>query len=126
MNPPKKKILVAEDDIYLVSAYKAKLMKEGFDFQIAVDGDEAVRLLKEYHPDLLILDLVMPKKDGFGVLEIIKQDPALKDVIILIASNLGQSEDINKVMSLGASDYIIKSSMTLGAIIEKVKVLLKI
>jgi two-component system phosphate regulon response regulator PhoB/two-component system alkaline phosphatase synthesis response regulator PhoP len=126
MNPQRKKILVAEDDIFLVNVYKAKLLQENFDFQIATDGDEALRLMKEYRPDLLILDLVMRGKDGFKVLEMIKLDPSLKDVIILVASNLGQKEDINKCIALGASDYIIKSDVTLAAIITKVKSLLNI
>lgn len=126
MNPQKKKILVAEDDLFLANVYKSKLKKEGFDFQIAKDGDETMNLLKEFQPDLLILDLVMRGKDGFRVLEMIKLEPTLKNVIIVVASNLGQKEDINKCIALGASDYFIKSDVTLEAIITKVKNLLNI
>ncbi len=126
MNPQKKKILVAEDDLFLANVYKAKLKKEGFDFLIAKDGDETMKLIKEFQPNLLILDLVMRGKDGFRVLEMIKLDPTLKNLIIVVASNLGQKEDINKCIALGASDYFIKSDVTLADIIAKVKNLLNI
>lgn len=126
MNPQKKKILVAEDDLFLANVYKAKLKKEGFDFLIAKDGDETMELIKEFQPNLLILDLVMRGKDGFRVLEMIKLDPTLKNLIIVVASNLGQKEDINKCIALGASDYFIKSDVTLADIIAKVKNLLNI
>lgn len=114
------KILIAEDDKFLVSAYKVKLIKEGFDVKIAQDGDEAIELVKSFSPDVIILDLVMPKKDGFATLEEIKEKNLTKAPII-VASNLGQSEDVERAKKLGAVDYVVKSDMKLSDLVLKIK-----
>lgn len=116
-----KNILVAEDDRFLANAYRVKLTKAGFNVTIASDGAETVELLRKSMPDVLILDLVMPKKDGFTVLAEVKKDPVLSKVPVIVASNLGQKEDIDKAKSLGANDYIVKTDMSLNDIIEKIK-----
>jgi two-component system phosphate regulon response regulator PhoB/two-component system alkaline phosphatase synthesis response regulator PhoP len=116
-----KNILVAEDDRFLANAYRVKLTKAGFNVTIASDGAETVELLRKSIPDVLILDLVMPKKDGFTVLAEVKKDPVLSKVPVIVASNLGQKEDIDKAKSLGANDYIVKTDMSLNDIIEKIK-----
>jgi two-component system phosphate regulon response regulator PhoB/two-component system alkaline phosphatase synthesis response regulator PhoP len=115
------KILVVEDDRFLVSAYRAKLEKSGYTVQIASDGDEALAVLKTFVPDVMLLDLVMPKRDGFSTLEEIKKDPSLSQIPIIVTSNLGQKEDIDKAMGLGANDYIIKSDLSIEELVSKVQ-----
>src|SRR5687767_14651981 len=114
------KILIAEDDRFLGIAYKAKFTKSGFDVQIATDGQEALTILQTFDPDIILLDLVMPNKDGFATLEEMRKEEKLKKTPIIVASNLGQKEDLDRAMSLGATDYIIKSDNSLDAIIEKI------
>lgn len=120
-----KKILIAEDDTYLSNAYRVKLTKEGFDVKLAFDGSEAINLLDTFTPDIILLDLVMPKKDGFATLAEIKANPKLKSIPVVIASNLGQKEDIDKAMRLGASDFIVKSDMSLKDIIAKINTIVQ-
>ena len=119
------KILIAEDDQFILKAMTTKLTKEGYEVKIAADGVQLMDILKSYLPDLIILDLLMPKKDGFEVLKEVKADPKLKNIPILIASNLGQSSDIQQVLNLGATDYIIKSEFTLESLVQKIKNILK-
>ncbi len=114
------KILVVEDDHFLGTAYKAKLTKEGFDFRLATDGEEVAVVLKDFMPDVILLDLVMPRKDGFTVLAELKQDPKFKDIPVIVASNLGQQEDHERAKQLGAVDYVTKSELSLDAIVEKI------
>lgn len=116
-----KKILIAEDDKFIANAYRVKLTKEGFDIQIASDGEEVFEMLKTFEPDIIILDLMMPKKDGFAVLQELRSNQQWENVPILIASNLGQKEDIDKGIKLGATDYIIKSDLSLADLIAKIK-----
>jgi CheY-like chemotaxis protein len=115
-----KKILVAEDDKYLANAYRVKLSKEGFEVLIASDGAEALKLLETNIPDLIILDLIMPVKDGFTTLAEIMENPTLKLIPCIVASNLEQKEDITKAMSLGAKDYIVKSESSMEDILNKI------
>ena len=119
--PDKKTILIAEDDLFLLNAYRVKLEHEGYEVVQAKDGEETMKVLEASKPDLMILDLIMPKKDGFAVLEEIKNLPNLKDLPIIIASNLGQQEDINKGMELGAKDYIVKTDISLEDLIPKIR-----
>jgi len=120
-----KKILVVEDDKFLANAYRVKLTKAGFDIKIAYDGDEVAKQLETFIPDLIILDLVLPKKDGFKVLEEIKSDARWKNIPVIVASNLGQQEDINKCMKLGANGYIIKTDLSLSELVVTINTLLK-
>lgn len=115
-----KKILVAEDDLFLANAYKAKLTKEGFELEIAADGEETMSKIASFQPDALLLDLMMPKKDGFSVLEDLRKDPRWKDLPIIVATNLGQKEDIDRAMSLGATGYVVKSNLTLSALVDQI------
>lgn len=118
------KILIAEDDHFLANAYRVKFEKEGFEVTIAANGTEAIEYIKNNKPDVVLLDLIMPEKDGFGVLEELKQS-SITGFPILIASNLGQQEDIKKALELGGTEYFIKSDVSLGEIVEKVKKLIK-
>ena len=119
------KILVAEDDKFLANAYRVKLTKAGFDVQIAQDGQEALSAMKAAKPNLLLLDLMMPVKDGFATLTEMKKDPELKNIPVIIASNLGQKEDIDKGMALGAVDYVVKSDLSLDTLVKKIQGFIK-
>lgn len=115
-----KKILVAEDDKFLANAYRIKLQKAGFEVKITNDGQETMNTVRSFMPDLIILDLVMPVRDGFSVLEEIKRDAGLKAIPVIVASNLGQKEDVDRGMKLGASDFIVKTDMSLDKLIIKI------
>ena len=115
-----KKILIAEDDKYLMNAYRVKLAKAGFDIKLAVDGDEVLAALPDFKPDLILLDLVMPKKDGFAVLEEMKKNASWQKIPVIVASNLGQKEDVDRGMALGAKDYIVKSDTSIDDVIAKI------
>jgi DNA-binding response OmpR family regulator len=121
-----KKVLVVEDDKYLSNAYQTKLLKMGFDVETAGDGDEALEVLKNYKPDMILLDLVMPRKDGFSTLIEIKKDESLMNIPVLIATNLGQKEDIEKGLKMGAVDYLVKTDTSIDDFVNKVKSVLKI
>jgi DNA-binding response OmpR family regulator len=117
----KKHILVAEDDKFYANIYRKKLTAEGYDVQIAENGEIALELARKQKPDLILLDLVMPIKDGFSVLKDLKADPNLKDVKVLVLSNLGQDEDVNKAVGLGAADYLVKTNLSIQEMMDKVK-----
>ncbi len=120
-----KKILVVEDDKFLSSAYRIKLTKAGFEVQLAFDGSEALLRLETFTPDLILLDLIMPDKDGFATLTQLKRNPQWKNIPVIVASNLGQKEDIEKSMKLGAADYIVKSDTSLDNVLSKINALLE-
>ncbi len=115
------KVLVVEDDRFLLNAYRVKLAKAGFEVQLAMDGEEALTALQTFFPDVILLDLVMPKKDGFMTLTEIKADPKLKVIPVIITSNLGQNEDVSRVMKLGAAGYMIKSDVGIEEIVTKLQ-----
>lgn len=115
------KILIVEDDKFLMKVYLAKLKKEGFHVVDAMDGEIAVEKAKAEKPDIILLDLIIPKKDGFSVLSEIKSDATLQSVPVIILSNLGQTEDVKKGMDLGAVDYIVKSDMSIDDVLIKIK-----
>ena len=120
-----KKILLVEDDKFLRDLITQKLLKDGFDVSQAVDGEQGVKKTKEEKPDLVLLDLILPGIDGFKVLTQMRSDQSLPPIPVIILSNLGQKEDIEKGMKLGATDYLIKAHFTPGEIIDKIKSILK-
>ena len=116
-----KKILIAEDDKFLSNAYRIKLTKLGYEVAIVSDGEQVMQYLKDNTiPDLLLLDLIMPIKDGFDTLKEIKSQDKLKKIPVIVASNLGQGEDVKKAKELGAIDYIVKSDLSLQELAEKI------
>lgn len=115
-----KKILVAEDDTYLANAYRVKFTKAGFEVKNAYDGDETLSILQTFTPDLILLDIIMPKKDGFITLREIKANEKWKNIPVILVSNLGQAEDKEKGMKLGAYDFFTKTDLTLNSLIEKI------
>lgn len=116
-----KTILIVEDDKFLRELIVQKLVREGFKTSEAIDGEEGIKKIKEEKPDLVLLDLILPGIDGFEVLSRMKEESALSSIPVIILSNLGQKEDVEKGMKLGAVDYLIKAHFTPGEIIVKIK-----
>ncbi len=117
-----KKILIAEDEEVLLNVLKDRFEAEGWEVTTAKDGEEAIESIKKSQPDLVLLDLLMPKKDGFEVLKEVKSNPEYKNLpIIIVLSNLGSDEDIKKALALGANDYFVKTQHPMSEIVEKVK-----
>jgi DNA-binding response OmpR family regulator len=119
------KILIVEDDRFLRELIAKKLKNEGYEVLEAVDGEEGLKRIKEEKPDLILLDLILPGIDGFEVLEKAKEDPNTAQIPVIILSNLGQREEIERGLKLGAIDYLIKAHFTPGEIIEKIKNIIK-
>jgi CheY-like chemotaxis protein len=113
-------VLVIEDDEFLVNAYRTKLTKDGFDVHFAADGQEAMKTLETLHPNVILLDLMLPNKDGFAVLEEIKKLSSLSKIPVIVASNLSQKEDIERCKKLGAHDFVVKSELSLDDIVAKI------
>ena len=120
----KKKILVGEDEKAIAMALQNKLAFEGFEVVLAENGEEVLKAIDKQKFDLLLLDLIMPKVDGFAVLKEMKEKKITLPVII--TSNLGQEEDKKRVEELGVSDYLIKSNVSIMDIVLKIKEFLKI
>ena len=120
-----KRVLIIEDDRFLRELIARKLTDEGFDTLEAGEGEEGLKRVKEEKPDLVLLDLILPSIDGFEVLSRMKRDPKLASIPVIILSNLGQREEVERGLKLGAIDYLIKAHFTPGEIIEKIKNALK-
>jgi DNA-binding response OmpR family regulator len=120
-----KKILIIEDDKFLRELIAGKLERGGYETSEALDGEDGFKKVKEEKPDLVLLDLILPGIDGFEVLSKIKEDVSLAQIPVIILSNLGQKEDVDKGLKLGAADYLIKAHFTPGEIITKVDKALK-
>lgn len=115
------KILVVEDETFLVKIYAVKLKKEGFDVTIANDGEEAVKLAADVKPDLILLDLILPKMNGFEALERMRASATNKETPVIVLSNLGQEEDIKRAETLGADGYLVKANFSIQDIVAKIK-----
>ncbi len=116
-----KKILVVEDDQFYSSIFQKKLTLEGFNVTTASDGEQCIKAVRENTFDLILLDMVMPVKDGLQTLKELKNDEVLKQIPVIILSNLGQESDIEETKKLGAIDYIVKSNMSVQQMVDKVK-----
>ncbi len=119
------KILVVEDDKFLRELISQKLTREGYDVKEAIDGEDGVVKVKEEKPDIILLDLILPGMDGFEVLAKIKDDPEVENIPVVILSNLGQRDDVERGLKLGAIDFLIKAHFTPGEIIEKIEKVMK-
>lgn len=117
-------ILLIEDDRFLIDIYTTKLKESGFSVEVVSDGELALSKIKEKNPDLVILDIVLPHLDGWEILRQIKSDPKLKKMKIIILSNLGQREEVEKGTDLGAVKYLIKANYTPSEVVAEVKQLL--
>lgn len=117
----KKLILIIEDDPFLLQMYATKLEKAGFEVKSATDGVQGFKKAKESQPNLILLDLVMPVKDGFKVLEELKVNLETQSIPVVILSNLSEREDVQKCLQLGAIDYIIKAHFVPSEVIDKIE-----
>jgi DNA-binding response OmpR family regulator len=122
-NPKNQKtIFVVEDDQFLVRAYQIKFEKEGVNVWIAYDGKEALAMMeKDQVPNVVLLDLILPGVNGFDVLASIRRSPTWKQVPVIILTNLGQDEDIQRGKELGAQEYIVKADVRINDVVEMVK-----
>ncbi len=114
-------ILVIEDDKFLRELLVRKLASEGFDVENAIDAEAAFAILVQRVPDIILCDIILPGIDGFEILRRVKADPRTANVPIVILSNLGQKEDLDKAMALGAKDFMVKANFTLDEIVTKVR-----
>lgn len=123
-NVKKSKILFVEDDSDLTSLYEMRMKMEGLDVSVCSDGETALQEGKRIQPDLILLDLMMPKLDGFAALEQFRQLPETKGAKIIVMSAIGEKQDIDRVMGLGADDYIVKSQITINDVMQRLKTVL--
>ncbi len=119
-----KKIIVVEDEQILLKALSIELLSAGFQVITAANGEAGLQLIQKEHPDMALLDITMPKLNGFEVLKKLKDDPATKAIPVIVLSNMGQDEDRKKGLDLGAIDYFVKSSTDLTVLSNKIKALL--
>ena len=120
-----KKILLVEDDRSLARMYTTKLEKSGYTVQTVVGGKDCIDVVAVFKPDVILLDIIIPQMDGFAVLQSLKSNPAMKNVVVILLTNLGQDEDIEKEKSLGAHDYLVKSQFTPAEIVARMEAALK-
>ncbi len=120
-----RKVLIVEDDKFLRELFVRKMFNEGFDVESAIDAEQVFEILATKKPEVILLDLILPGIDGFEILAKIKKDDNLKDIPVMVISNLGQKEDIDKAMALGAVDFLIKANYTLDEIITRVIIVLE-
>jgi len=116
-----KNILIIEDDEFFRELISKSLSSGGFVVSGAVDGQKGIEKAKELKPSLILLDLLLPSMDGFEVLSNLKKDSETSSIPVLILSNLGSKEDIDKAVKLGAADFLIKSQFASDEIIKKIK-----
>lgn len=116
-----KKILFIEDESALQKTFRVFIEQEGYQMVSALDGESGFNLAKMEKPDLILLDLILPKLHGFEVLEKLKEDYETKEIPVIILTNLENPNDINKALELGAKTYLVKSNYTLSELVEKVK-----
>jgi len=116
-----KKILFIEDEAAIHKTFSDALSKEDYEITSALDGEIGLRLAKEKKPDLILLDLVLPKMNGFEVLSALKADEATKAIPVIVLTNLEQMEDIQKAIDLGARTYLVKANYDLAEVVDMVK-----
>jgi len=121
MEAPAKRILLAEDDRFLRRAEEAALKRAGFVVLAAADGEEALRMAIAEKPDLVLLDLIMPKLQGFEVLKALKADPATAAIPVVVLSNLGQDGDVQRALEGGAVAYLVKANLSLDELVARAR-----
>ncbi|MEI7498455.1 MAG: response regulator [Candidatus Falkowbacteria bacterium] len=120
-----KKIAVIEDDRFLRKVYETKLPRQGYAVVSAEDGEAGLALIKQELPDVVLLDLIMPKMTGFEVLAALKSDKKTAKIPVVVLSNLGQEEDIARAKELGASEFLVKSNLTIKDVMDLIEQILK-
>ena len=120
VNDQPRRILLVEDDRFLRKAAETTLKQRGYTVIAAADGEEALRVARSAPPDLILLDVIMPKLNGFQVLDALKKDPTTAHIPVIILSNLGQDRDVQQAMEAGATAYFIKADLSLQALVQRV------
>jgi DNA-binding response OmpR family regulator len=122
-NPPQhpKRILLVEDDDALANVYLMRLQAEGFETRRVANGEEALAAAISYKPDLVVLDVMMPKVSGFDVLDILRNTPETANLKVIMLTALSQDSDKERADSLGADDYLVKSQVVIADVIERIK-----
>ncbi len=120
-----KKILFIEDESALQKTFGEILSQEGYEMISALDGEAGLRLAKTKKPDLILLDLILPRVHGFDVLKQLKEDPKTKEIPVIVLTNLEGIEDVDKALELGATTYLVKAQYSLEEVVEKIKKALK-
>lgn len=116
-----KRILLVEDDAALSAVYKSRLELEGFETREVQNGEEALSAALEYKPDLIVLDAMMPKISGFDVLDILRNTPETTNIKIVMLTALSQPKDKERAEALGVDDYLVKSQVVIGDVVDRVK-----
>lgn len=117
-------VVIVEDDEFLSGIYQTKFTLEGFAVTIAGNGEEGLKTVEKKLPDIVLLDILLPKLDGFAVLERLKKNPKTKDIPVILLTNLGQKDDVDKGIALGAADYLIKAHFKPSETVDKVRQIL--
>lgn len=117
----KKKILLVEDDEALAAVYRSRLELEGFETMEVNNGEKALSAAVQFHPDLIVLDAMMPKISGFDVLDILRNTPETANIRVVMLTALSQPKDKEKAESLGVDDYLVKSQVVIGDVVERIK-----
>lgn len=120
-----KKIVLVEDDPLLIDVYTTKFKESGLEVIVADEGSKALRAIEKEKPSLVILDIVLPQTDGWDILQTIKADEKFKEVKVVVLSNLGQREEVEKGLAMGADRYLIKAHYTPSQVVEEIKKLIK-
>lgn len=115
----RKKIVIIEDDSFILKALEVKFKNKNFDILVANDGEAGLKMVRREAPDLVLLDLILPKLHGFKILEILKKDKKVKDIPIIVLTNLGQREEEEKGRELGAIDYFVKANTSLTSLVQR-------
>lgn len=118
---PLKKILLVEDDDALASVYQTRLQAEGFDVKRVPNGEDALATALQYHPDLILLDVMMPRVSGFDVLDILRNTPDTTNIKVIMLTALSQDTDRQRAESLGVDDYLVKSQVVIADVVVKIK-----
>jgi DNA-binding response OmpR family regulator len=120
-NGQQKKILLVEDDDGLASVYQTRLEAEGFTIKRVPNGEDALAAAMEFHPDLILLDAMMPKVSGFDVLDILRNTPETANIKIVMLTALSQENDRERAESLGVDEYLVKSQVVIADVVERIK-----
>ncbi len=121
MTDKQKTILIVEDDENLSSVYDTRLQAEGFNTKLASNGEEAIALATQSSPDLVLLDIMMPKVSGFDVLDILRSTPQTADTKVIMITALSQDSDRERAKSLGVDDYLVKSQVVIAEVVDRIK-----
>lgn len=117
----KKKILLVEDDTALSGVYRSRLELEGFEVKEVSNGEQALSTALEFKPDLIVLDVMMPKISGFDVLDILRNTPETANIHVVMLTALSQPKDKERAEALGADDYMVKSQVVIGDVVDRIK-----